>query len=332
MSGQPFFVLGSARSGSTLLRLMLDSHSGLAVPRESHFLLPLVTSFPLDGVLTQDQVVAAVTLVVSHPRFLTWNVSKSEVQSAFMNTSGKMTLRVFVDTLFRLEVGDTRWGDKTPEYTDCWREINQLFPEVQFVWIVRDGRDVSLSLRGVKWFGWTEWQRARYWSSRVALAEECLRVLGASRCMVVRYEDLVLHTGEALRGVCHFLGVEFEASMCRFYETAERNVAEFEKEKIHRKLHRGPMVGDISRWKQEMSSTRRLLFESVAHDDLVSNGYFEFRSKLQRACLRVLGCAYGIAILPLALAERFYRMLPSSMHRSLGGKWWFGALKRYVYS
>ena len=65
----PFFIIGSSRSGTTLLRLILCGHSRLYIPPETWFIADLVARFPLDAVLSPAQVCAAVDIMVGHYRW-----------------------------------------------------------------------------------------------------------------------------------------------------------------------------------------------------------------------------------------------------------------------
>ena len=62
----PFFIVGSSRSGSTLLRLMLDSHSRIAIPSETWYIAALLEAFPCDRPLTENEISAAVSMMTSH--------------------------------------------------------------------------------------------------------------------------------------------------------------------------------------------------------------------------------------------------------------------------
>jgi hypothetical protein len=261
----PFFVLGAARSGTTLLRLMLNRHPRLAIPPESHFLLGVLAEIPAGRELAPREVRRAAELIAGHPRFRTWHVS-ADALGAELARLGPTRLAGLVDGVYRLEIarsGKPRWGDKTPAYSPIWERIAALFPEALFLHLIRDGRDVSSSLARVGWHGSSEYERALYWASRVALAQDCLRRLGPARCRLVRYEDLVRQPRSTLDGICRFLGEGFDPAMLRFHEDALDQVSDFDGP-VHSHLGRPPRESDAERWRVEGSLPRILLFESIA--------------------------------------------------------------------
>ncbi|MEI9963372.1 MAG: sulfotransferase [Caulobacteraceae bacterium] len=181
------FIVGVSRSGTTLLRMMLDAHPQLAIPFETHFLNRLVLAG--DG-LSPAQFL---DLVVGTPSWPNLALDADEVARAlgeitpFSATEG-------VRTVYRLcaaRAGKARWGDKTPSYLAIMPAIQRLLPEARFVHIVRDGRDTALSFKGL-WFGPGDDVKAaaRFWNERVRKARAQSAELG--HYMEVRYEDLVL--------------------------------------------------------------------------------------------------------------------------------------------
>ena len=140
-----------------MLRLILNRHPDLALPPESHFIVPLIETYSAHSVLNQADVASACEFIAEHPRFATWRTSQ-EALTATLSRLREPTLATLVDMAFRLEIAATeksRWGDKTPEYCSHLDELHELFPKAPFIHIVRDGRDVSNSLRDRTWHGWS---------------------------------------------------------------------------------------------------------------------------------------------------------------------------------
>lgn len=298
----PFFVLGAARSGTTLLRVMLDRHPRLAVPVESHFLIEVLREVPLAGELSRRQIERVADLIIGHRRFATWRTSEDELLRQLRRV-GACDLQRLIDRVYRLEIaasGKPRWGDKTPRYYHCWRALAELFPAAPFVHLVRDGRDVAASLKRLGIHGWTPYGRARYWRSRVREARAALDLLGPRRCLIVRYEDLVLSTEATLRQVTAFLGEDYDPAMLRFYEDEHRLPAI--DGPIHGKLARPPRAEDVARWQREGAWLDTLLFEAMAAKELARMGYpSAFRTRYH-LILRLFGWLYSAAIRPLEAA------------------------------
>src|SRR5215471_11038818 len=75
----PFFIVGSSRSGTTLLRLILAGHSRMHIPPETWFILPLVARFSLTGTLTPEEVKEAVKIITSHRRWRDMEIANEEL-------------------------------------------------------------------------------------------------------------------------------------------------------------------------------------------------------------------------------------------------------------
>jgi len=270
----PFFVLGAARSGTTMLRLMLNRHSRLAIPFESHFLRQILAEFSTDRPLEPHEAARMADIVASERNFRSWHLEPGQVRRELVGRA-PAPLAELVDALYRMEIARSekpRWGDKTPYYYICWRQLMELFPGSRLVHIVRDGRDVNLSLEKVGWHGPTASDRARYWKERVEMACDADRELGPKRNLIVRYEDLVLNTRETLEAVCDFLRETFESGMLEFFLDATQHICDIDGD-VHAKVLRPPRAEDVGRWRREMSVERQREFEEVAHSSLRAMSY-----------------------------------------------------------
>ena len=133
-------------------------------------------------------------------------------------------LRAFY-RLYAGKFGKPRWGEKTPANLERLRAIAHILPEAHFIHIIRDGRDVALSLREM-WFapGRDLTTLARYWRDRILQARrEAERNL---RYLEIRYEDLIANPERTLRDVCAFVDLSFDTRMLRYHETARQRLDE----------------------------------------------------------------------------------------------------------
>lgn len=284
----PFFVVGTSRSGTTMFALMLNAHSELHVPNETWFLSDLMDELPLDGWLSTQQVESALSIVLGHWRWREWGVEDRRLANSLRRLD-RPTLAEVIDSIFSLPLADSskvRWGDKTPGYTTEIERLHHVFPRAQFLHIIRDGRDVCLSLKKTGWHGETIGKIADYWAATVAQGRAVGRTLPRGLYMEVPYERLVLSTEEVLGSVCTFLGVGFEAEMLRFYHDAREHILERARGHLT-KAFRPPRKSDVARWKREMTSLQVAIFESFAGSVLEQTGY-ERRFPLGGSILRSL--------------------------------------------
>ena len=257
-----------------MLRLMLNRHSRLAIPFESHFLRQIFAEIPSDRPLEAQEAERMADLVIGEKNFRTWHIEATRVRRELVRLA-PCSLASLVDALFHLEIaesGKPRWGDKTPLYYACWQELMGLFPGSKLIHIIRDGRDVSRSLEEVGWHGPTGYHRARYWQQRVEMAQAAARELGPERNLIIRYEDLVLETRATLAAVCDFLGEKYEPNMLDFFEDATAHISDIDGN-VHSKLQRAPRPEDVARWRSEMPLVHQIEFEAIAGNSLRAMSY-----------------------------------------------------------
>jgi hypothetical protein len=271
----PIFVVGAARSGTTLLRLMLNEHPRVSIPAESHLLGPLLRTFGPSAVLSATQLEQALTIVEACPEWQR-DFAHTERELRTAVGAGPMTIAQFIDRVFRLEVGPgvARWGDKTPANLHWVGPLLTAFPDGHVVGIVRDPRDVYLSLAPYGWFGTSTWDIGRYIARNGASLERWRAQCPPDRFWVLRYEDLVLDTERTLTDLCARLGLPYADSMNAFFEHAETNVQGWELEMgVHDKLMRPPSPNDVGRWQREGSRRDHAEIESLTSSILDAFGY-----------------------------------------------------------
>jgi hypothetical protein len=279
--------VGVPRSGTTVLRLMLDAHPRLAIPPETGFVARFARRpWWWPSSLGRRRFVH---LLTSAPQWRDFHLDPQALTSA-VDALRPFTLAGGLRAFYRLYAArfdKTRWGDKTPVYGPAADAIARLLPEARFIHIVRDGRDVALSLRPL-WFAPTGSLDGlgRYWAGLI----EDTRRAGARtpHFLELRYEDLMADPEPTLRRVCAFLELEFEAAMLDFHRRAPARLDEHETRvarsgrvvatKAARleqqwRTTRPPDLSRIERWREEMTGDERRAFERAAGPMLASLGY-----------------------------------------------------------
>ena len=137
-------IVGVARSGTTLLRLMLDAHRDLSIPPETGF-IPTIVQLQSQGEELCRDVFHTIT---SAPTWEDCNLPSDAFWNA-LTALAPFTIAEAVRSFYRLYAerhGKLRWGDKTPLYCLHLDTIQAVLPEARFLHIVRDSRDVALSV------------------------------------------------------------------------------------------------------------------------------------------------------------------------------------------
>jgi Sulfotransferase family len=317
----PFFIVGSSRSGSTLLRLMLASHSRIAIPSETWYLTALVREFPFDRhrLLQENEINRAISLMTNHYTWPDMGLDAAEVRCRVARLSG-VRLRDLVEIVYRwhMEVeGKSRWGDKTPAYIEIIPPLAAMFGNAKFIHLIRDGRDVAKSFQRQGWHGPWLHGYTREWSRAVELDMKFSKTQLNERILRILYEDLVLHPEATLRKICAFIDERFEDRMLQWNRKVDNAVPVREK-KFHLGLGRDMNPSDVSRWKRDMTSREIFVAEALIGTQLSHFGYERlYRSKLWSPLLAVTRI-YCRNVLPVVgLQRRLFGFIGRRIQRSV---------------
>lgn len=278
------FIVGVPRSGTTLLRLMLDAHPELTIPPETHF-IPAVIRACRKGA-SAGEVVEAIT---GHRRWADFGLDEDELRSrlaALDPLEAGAAIRAFYE-LYAEKQAKPRWGDKTPGYATKMRRIQRALPEARFVHVVRDGRDVVLSQARKSRRPQPVGVAARRWKRRVIATRN--RSETVRHYLEIRFEELVTETEPTLRRVCEFIDLPFDPAMLSYHEHAVERLGEIDRDlpanRGRRELEAEPRIAAHARafdppspdrvgaWRDEMSADDLRAFETEAGDLLGSLGY-----------------------------------------------------------
>jgi hypothetical protein len=216
---QQLFIVGSPRSGTTLLRNVLNGHTQIALTaHESHLVPSLLLQYG-----THPHIQDAHEIDAFLRRFKRGLLYKKGRESGLFSPTDAELADAVCDTtwagvlrgLFNLysEKNMTQaevWGDKTPAYVDHIDLIDAALPRARFIHIIRDPRDQALSERAI----WKKSLRrsAYMWRKRVMLARTS-RAAAAGRYKELTYEGLARDPERELRRLTAWLGLDYEPAM-----------------------------------------------------------------------------------------------------------------------
>jgi Sulfotransferase family len=269
VTAPPLFVLGVRRSGTTLLRGMLDRHSELSIPDESYFIPQLADRHR--GRIDRDAFLDDLRRL---PTLGEWEVEIADVQARLTPNMelGEAIAAVYLAYAGRF--GKPRWGDKTPMYMQHLRTLERLYPDGRYVHLIRDGRDAAVSFlqmpAGIVTRTWAHPGDAAgfacQWRSEV-LAAKALGRRAGERYVEVRYEQLVADPERELRKISTHAGLPFEKAMLDHAGSVDVSA------KPHQQSLSKPLTPGLRDWRTEMSADEILAFEGVAGDLLAGLGY-----------------------------------------------------------
>lgn len=259
----PFFIVGCARTGTTLLRTMLNQHSQVAIPLESLFIIDYLRGDPR----TPREVF--LKLILKEYEFHEWNIPFTE-----RDFDGCSSAREFVDRaheLYLRHFAKTIWGQKTPRFVRYAPLLKRHYPGAKFIHVMRDPRAVASSLIRSNVHKSNAYFAARRWLRDVR-AGIAIQQKYSTDAFSVRYEDLVASPETWLRQICEFLQIDFEPALLAYHE---KGTAEYGRyyARIHAKLNEAPDPGRIEAWRSHLTARQIALIESICGDTMRETGY-----------------------------------------------------------
>ena len=274
------FLVGCPRSGTTLLQRLVDAHPQIAITHEQCWVARYFknrTGLTPEGLVTPGLSAS----LLEEKRFHKLRVSRDELER-LLEPGKPVSYASFVTELFDhygKAKGKILVGDKCPSYLRELPTLHALWPKAKFVHLIRDGRDVCLSI-----CNWNKPDRitvrlvhgaednvstaAFYWQWFVKAGRQAGNSLGPELYYELRYEDLVASPEEECAKLCAFLGVPYEDAMLRFHEGRTRRDAGLDS-----KGQWLPVTSGLRDWRSDMRPQDVERFEAAAGGLLDELGY-----------------------------------------------------------
>ncbi len=297
---RPIIVVGCPRSGTTMLQLMLHAHPRIAIPPETRFVLAVHAERRAFGdldVAANRRALARRIVDRRETRFGDLGLDAEDIVERI--TAGPGTLGSALSTIFRqyaARFGKPRWGDKRPAYLHNVDILLRLFPDAQFINIVRDGRDCVASLKEMSWHRKDIYATIAAWARAVDDARRAARRLGPEQWHEVRYEDLVADPHGRLAAMCAYLGEEYDPAMAQPSAVAQVAVPSFKT--WHALTHAPVTTQRVQSWQTRLDADEIALCEAALGSRLVAGGY-ELSGTARPAPTRLL--RYGLTAAPQRL-------------------------------
>ena len=276
IDNNPIFIVGAARSGTTLLQYMLRSHPELSLPTgESHFFIPFYQRRNEFGDLSDITRLRELVneLYQFNPDFfdeelhgiqfnvesITQQLHKLEIKSIPEVFSGIFQINAEAE-------GKPRWGDKTPYYVLHLDTIVEMFPKALIVHLIRDGRDCALSMLERKWdLKIFNIYHAAYTWNKYILAGESFGQKHPECYYKIYYEDILNSPEKTLMNLCQFLNINFNTQVINFKKSGDSGDTPLVSQPIQK--------SNQNKWKKKMTPAQIRIFESLAGDTLRKCSY-----------------------------------------------------------
>lgn len=241
-SVNPVFLVGAERSGTTLLRLMLDHHPEIAWCNEFEYSVDCISEEgqwpPLNSYyewLETHRIFQATGFLIDR------SLGYPDLMTSFLLQKLNRDQKSII-------------GATVHRHFD---RLLKLWPNARFIHILRDGRDVAKSCIAMGWAG-NFWTGAERWIDAEQLWEKVKEILPTDRYLEVTYEQLITNPENTLADVCKFIGVNYDQAMMKYAETT---------------TYDKPDASLIYQWKRKMSARDIQLVESRLGDMLTQRGY-----------------------------------------------------------
>jgi len=263
-----FFIVGSPRSGTTLLQAMLCANPRFFIPPETHFMAAMRVFSGRSPKPDEAGVLEMLRREVCERNELPVDWEELSAELRGVNEPAAM-FRVLLAHMGRRYAPGCRVGEKTPGHLLFADRLLSEFPDSQIINVIRDGRDVAVSHREA--FDSLPLHSAYRWREHLQLHRRLTASVDPSRYTSVRYEDLVADPEAELRRLCAFLGEPFDPAMIRQHERHTTGFAQREQHKL-RTLE--PVTASrVGRYRAKLSRSELWAYQAVAGAELAAAGY-----------------------------------------------------------
>jgi len=323
-----FFIIGRPRSGTTMLASLFDAHPNIMLPFECPLIINIYSKYHKISYWDKSTLLGLYQNLIRQRKFDSWRIDPEDFKSYILSLEGKASFETIIKAVYLkfnsfFEKHDIRIiGDKNPVYAIYPETLFRLFPNAQFIYLLRDYRDNILSIQKVDFeapftallaFRW------RFAAKRIEkLKKKCPRQI-----YTIRYEDLVQYPELHLRRMCDFLGIHYDATVLDFYRIKDELLEKFPRghiERYHSSLLNPVDATRVFGWKKTMPLHDVITADTVVGKYASLSGYTSQRWAKNIPVLfkAATGFAYGYCAYQLRFAVDHFPFRLKSYIRNKG--------------
>lgn len=276
----PIFIVGANRSGTTLLRLLLNAHPRIAIPEELVYFDSNLAGTPIEEWRTPN--ISPSTYHQFVEAFLDDNpslfdtISRADLKRRILSAPNRDLRHPYVTALqaWADAQNKPRWGEKTPGNLFYVDVLVEMFPQARFLYVARDPRAGVASMQNVSFFPDDVIPNALI---RRKFATEGFSLLSrsvpSSQWTTVRYEDLVTDPEQILRNVCDFLGEAYAPGMLAFHYEAQRFMKEEASASFNAAATQPISASQVDAWRDRLGAADVAMIESICAEEMQRHDY-----------------------------------------------------------
>jgi hypothetical protein len=276
-----FFIVGRARSGTTLLRCLMDAHPSVNIPLECAFIVHLLPKYGKITQWTDQNLMAFYHDLITYPKFHFWTVDHEQLKADLLNCKGentysnicKVVYTNFISLFDKTEI--KLLGDKNPSYSFHIKKLLKLFPDARFIHITRDYRDNIISMINARFEAKIYSSLAFRWKY-INKQVDKQKMIHPGCIYTLRYEDLVSQPAIKLKEICDFLEIDFSDEMMNYRSKLDEMLAIYPAGLInlhHKSLLKPINTDNLYAWKKIMTPRQIRICDNVVGSYAEETGY-----------------------------------------------------------
>lgn len=266
-----FFILGRHRSGTTLLRTLLDAHPNINIPLETPFIFILYPKYKNIKYWDKNQLMLLYKDLSTYINFDYLQINKENFLSQLLAAEGENSFQNIVKLIYsnytsvykKTEI--TLLGDKNPLYAIYPDKIFEIFPKAKFIFLTRDYRDQIISIKKIDFEAHNPALLAYKWRLAVKRTLK-LSKKHPEQFFYIRYEDLVGNPEMYFTKICDFLCIAYSPEVLNFYKQKEKVIelySEADIEKYHSSLYKPIKTDKTGIWETQLTKNQIKIADAV---------------------------------------------------------------------
>jgi hypothetical protein len=316
-----FFILGRARSGTTMLRTMFDAHPNVVIPLEAPVIMQLNRKYGKKSRWNHADIDSFLHDLSKVKDFHKWETDMGLLRQRLVNVNGTATFKEIINIVYLTsrsffpKENITLIGDKNPVYSISAKGLYNIFPEAKYLHLQRDHRAHIFSMLNAKLYASDVVALAYRWRYSARLIGRLKRKHPDS-FYTIRYEDLVSDPHFHMERICRFLGIAYTPQMVDYHTRLSTLYPEMEDkiEPHHRKVFEPIDTSRTDAWRKEMDEESVRIADFVVGKRAEQEGYTRiFKNPGWKTRLRVLPAIWYQRL--FYLYRYFYTRLPSFLRK-----------------